>query len=1321
MNQESNINSSHTTSNDSQELSFAQSEGKCYCCGKPGHRSPDCHHKGKPKSEWHFNKINQSSHQNHLNVQNPSSSAASVAGTTISYRQPQPAAPSSQTHLEWSNAQVHTYHMQFMQTENMKLLVLLDSQSTTSIYGNEAFVTNIVTVEDWLRLVTNAGTLMTNQMATVPGFHKPVWFHKDAVTNILALHHVTEKHRVTYDSALDTAFFVHYDYGIVKYDKTPNGLHAYEPTRPKQDIGMLNSVDENKLFYTDRQIAQAKRARDLYINLGTPSIKDFKTALTANFIANCPVTSEEVDLAEKIFGPDTGSLKGKTTRTKPAPVVSDYISIPLELVEAQKKVTLCIDVVFVNGLPFLATVSRRLMYRTAQHIPDRSQQSFMDVLKVVFNIYKKAGFTIGTVLADLEFKPVLTQVESKFNTTVNYCSTAEHVPEAERNNRVIQERTRATFHRLKYPSLPKKALIVLVMESTKSLNYFPPMGGVSPYYSPHMILHQQQLEYSKHCSVSFGDYIQAPADNTKTNDQRPRTLDCIYLRRTPNSQSGHQLLHLHTGEIIIRSRAIKVPLTQQVIDMVHRLAIIDKMPSDLKIANKTGVILYDSTWIAGVDYVPQTQDDIADNADQDFKPKSEKDEDLDEHYDEIDPNELDDLHAEAIDTPNEVEEQEDEQENEDEEQEEQHEDEEAAAADGSIGDESEESDNEEPVINPQITRTGRISRPPAKFADEQANYFTTDQATEINEYSDEYARLIANVMHSFNSAGVNKSHKHHAFLQTHNLKQGLKKFGQRGNDAASEEMKQLHDRKVFSPVHLSDLSPTERKRAMSSLIFLVEKRDGRVKARTCANGSTQREYVSKEEASSPTAITESLLLTATIDAKEGRDVMTADIPNAFVQTHLDESPTGERTIMKITGKLVEMLVELDPHTYKDFVTIEKGVQVLHVDMWMALYGMIKSSLLYYKKWRGDLVSIGFEVNPYDPCVANRMINGHQHTVAWHVDDVKSSHVDPKVNDNFHKWMQKHYGDPSINNVKVVRGKRHDYLGMVLDYSTPGVVKIDMNHYVQAMIDEFPEELNSQNAKQPWNQDLFNINPDSQDLNKDHAAVLHTFVAKGLFLAKRGRPDILPAIAFLTTRVSKPTKQDWTKLVKMMKFLKATHHDVLTLAMEDTTVIKWHLDASFAVHDNMRSHTGAIMSLGKGSIQSVSRKQKINTRSSTEAELVSFDDILSKLMWTKLFLESQGYEVKENIVYRDNQSSMKLETNGKASSGKRTRHFNIKYFLITDLIARNEVTLQFCPTAMMIADYMTKPLVGKKFTEFRKVIMNLPDPIALASRSVLGEK
>ena len=503
---------------------------------------------------------------------------------------------------------------------------------------------------------------------------------------------------------------------------------------------------------------------------------------------------------------------------------------------------------------------------------------------------------------------------------------------------------------------------------------------------------------------------------------------------------------------------------------------------------------------------------------------------------------------------------------------------------------------------------------------------------------------------------------------------------------------------------------------MDSLIFLTEKRDGRIKARTCANGSTQRIYTNKEDTASPTAMTESILLTATIEAKENRDIMTVDIPNAFVQTDIDQN-TKERIMMKIKGPLVDMLVEMDEQTYAAFVVFDGKTKVLYVQVLKALYGMLQSSLLFYKKLKKDLENIGFIVNPYDPCVANKMVNNHQHTVTWHVDDLKSSHIDPKVNDDFHKWLEKTYGDPNIGQVKAVRGKVHDYLAMNLDYQITGVVKINMVNYVKTMIEEFPEKVG--NSTCPWNANLFKVDQKSPKLSKEKAEIFHTFVAKGLFLCKRARSDIQPAIAFLSTRVKGPNQGDWFKLSKMMAFLNHTKEDVLALEADDVQNITWYVDAAFAVHQDFKSHTGATMSLGKGAIQSNSTKQKINCRSSTEAELVAMDDVIAKVLWTKQFLEAQGYKINQNIVLRDNQSTMKLEQNGKASSGKRTRHFNIKFFYITDLIERKEVTIEYCPTDDMLADYMTKPLTGSKFNKFRGIIMNFKHQ--LDNRSVLDEE
>ena len=130
---------------------------------------------------------------------------------------------------------------------------------------------------------------------------------------------------------------------------------------------------------------------------------------------------------------------------------------------------------------------------------------------------------------------------------------------------------------------------------------------------------------------------------------------------------------------------------------------------------------------------------------------------------------------------------------------------------------------------------------------------------------------------------------------------------------------------------------------MSSLIFLTEKRDGTIKARACANGSTQRSYINKEEATSPTISTEAILTTVVIDVKQNRDVITLDIPNIFVQTPMPKSQ--QRVIMRINGLLVNYLKELYPETYSKYITHQNNTKVLYVEMKKALYGMMLSSVI----------------------------------------------------------------------------------------------------------------------------------------------------------------------------------------------------------------------------------------------------------------------------------------------------------------------------------------------------------------------------------------
>ena len=141
-------------------------------------------------------------------------------------------------------------------------------------------------------------------------------------------------------------------------------------------------------------------------------------------------------------------------------------------------------------------------------------------------------------------------------------------------------------------------------------------------------------------------------------------------------------------------------------------------------------------------------------------------------------------------------------------------------------------------------------------------------------------------------------------------------------------------------------------------------------------------------------------------------------------------------------------MEIAPEVYAPYVMHKGKSKILYCIVHKTIYGMLLSALLFYKQWKQDLESKAYIINPYDRCVVKKMMNGSQHTIVWHVDDVKASHKDLNVNEDFVKWVDEKYGDDEIGRVTANRGTRHDYLGMYLDYGTPGQVTVDMKYYVE---------------------------------------------------------------------------------------------------------------------------------------------------------------------------------------------------------------------------------------------------------------------------------
>ena len=1187
--------------------------------------------------------------------------------------------------------------------EKLRDWLLLDNQSTDNIFCNKKYLRNIQKVDATLNLTSNGGRLSTNMQGEYPGFGM-VWYNPAGITNIVSQARVEEKgYRVEYDSDKGQ-YTVSGKKGKIFFTKSPEGLYVMPLNVSNQGVTLVETVEGNKQGFSARQIERADIAKRLYEMIGFPSMNDYKKIVQMNGIRNCPITIDDIKNCEKIYGTNVSTLKGKSVRTKPMVVVKDYIDIPKELKMKVSEIDLCADIMYIQKIMFLVTISKDLKFITIVPINARSKKLLCDAFDQTFRIYNSAGFQIARLHVDPEFKAIQDEMMDDANgIEMVYVAAQQHVPEVERIIRVIKERYRAMYHCLPYKAIPSIMIKAAAKRAVKWLNMFPPKGGVSKYYSPRAIVTGRPLDYNTSCKYSFGSYVQALQENVPTNSPAPRTLDCIFLDSSDSPAGGYELLHLASNRIITRRKVTEVPVTSAVIKRVEQLAEKEGIPSKLSfLFRQNGKFQGDNdALLAGVDDHQNFDEFYLNNdeeEDEEYDNQTEQDDELDTDENSIESNEIDELKEALLEEPQpQWTATEKEEENENNQIIEQENENNLDEMIDELEEMSQQIEEELESIQGEYTRPQRDRKQNQvlNVTDTSRQSYDISNANILTQgvkpnmvYDGSDAIILATIMMSF--------------VQTYSLKAGIKKFGARGEDAAMTEMGQLHERECFKPRDASKLTKEEKRKALESLIFLTEKRDGRIKGRTCANGSKQREWMSKEDTSSPTVSLQSVFITCGIEAKEGREVAIVDIPNAFVQT----PHTGEKVLMKVRGQLALILVKICPELYKEYLVYENGVPVLYLELKKALYGMLESSLLFYKKLVNDLKEEGFKINPYDPCVANKMVEGKQLTVTWHVDDLKVSHQSKQVVDDFLQWVCDKYED--ITKVKPSRGKKHDYLAMMLDYSTAGVVKIDMSRYIGEIVSEFPylNEIGKTKAKTPAAGYLFTTNENAKKLEKEKKEVFHTTVAKALFVSCRSRPDIKCAVSFLCTRVKDPDEDDWKKLIRLLRYLNGTKNMSLTIEASDVLNPLWWADASFAVHPDMKSHTGGIMTLGKGAIQSISRKQKLNTKSSTEAELVGADDVLSDVLWTNNFMKAQGYEPIKTVLFQDNTSAMLLEKNGRDSAGKRSRHVDVRYFFIKDCIERGELKVEYCPTDEMLADFMTKPLQGAKFYKFRKELMNL---------------
>ena len=1043
--------------------------------------------------------------------------------------------------------------------------------------------------------------------------------------------------------------------------------------------GAVETVEGNERLYTTREVTGARRAKMLSEALDHPGVTVLAKMLRHNLIVGNKVSPEDLHRAVRIYGPDLAAVKGKTKRTTPPVVITETgmgISVP-------DGVDLHTDVMFVEGMPFLIAVATPLSYIFCELLKSRQCTAVKTVLMSFIGKLASYGFRLKTLLCDGEGAVGKLRGDlEKQGICVNITSR-EHVPHVENRIRTVKERIRGILAVL--PFVLCLTFMVYAVKHVVCMMNKVPSEGMSEFISPVTAMTGRPV-HIEDITLPFLQYVEAhergtSAQNSVTN---PRTRSCLALYPRDNAQHSWWFYTLDKGTLIARDRYTIMPMNDAIIGVMAKMAETKKTVG----ADPTFSIYGRAVTNPDVETSPARRVrfddehlpgpvDPASNMDYALENMEPVEGDLPEIAD------LDGLHnvtgVSRISDDSHVP---------------------AESADDASSPADQGVDVELPMSSPLVDAADedRESLEPLQELD-----VATADDLEASVRDDMVVSELAEGRSGYNLRGNRRyGHKHgrwqerddgshdaHAYRISVN--QALKRFPKAAMDEMSRELLQLHSRPTWHPVRYSSLSFKQKSKVIRSHMFLKEKyfSNGefeKLKARLVAGGHMQdRSSYGESDFAAPTVALSSVYMVAAVAAREGRMVATMDVPGAFLNADLKEE-----VFMQLEPRLARMLSDIAPE-YASYAREDGGI-VLGLDK--ALYGLGESAKLWYDTLCSKLMAMGFVANRKDPCVFNKDVGGNQITACVYVDDLMVTCCDERAISQIHSELCQDFGAVTLN-----QGKVHSYLGQTFDFSVGDKCKVTMEGYVDDMLSDF-EVIG--HAATPALEDLFSIR-ESVSLKEWDKERFHSAVAKLLYLAKRARPDLLTAVTFLTTRVVEPTAEDQLKLARVFRYINSTREFGMCLNGSGAFSVVAYVDASYGVHPDFKSHTGSVLRLGEATVYVKSSKQKLNTKSSTEAEIVGVSDSLSQAIWTREFLQEQGYVMGPIILKQDNKSTMVLLNKGMSTS-ERTRHIGIRFFFVKDRIETKEVVLEYLPTTEMVADVMTKPLQGELFRKMRALLL-----------------
>lgn len=359
----------------------------------------------------------------------------------------------------------------------------------------------------------------------------------------------------------------------------------------------------------------------------------------------------------------------------------------------------------------------------------------------------------------------------------------------------------------------------------------------------------------------------------------------------------------------------------------------------------------------------------------------------------------------------------------------------------------------------------------------------------------------------------------------------------------------------------------------------------------------------------------------------------------------------------------------------------------------SLYGLKQAP----KSWKDaideTLITFGFQRCLSDNCLYfKRFSDGNWCILLIYVDDILITATSEEISKEVERQIS------SIFEIRSL-GEVNHYLGMEVKREND-IYTINQNQFIKKIIKEFGL-TDAKESKIPLDSG-YEKNQQGQPLlptNKDYQKLVGSL----LYISLNTRPDIAASVAILAQKVSKPSMYDWNELKRVLRYLKGSNNLKLYLSSNEEQDLTGYADANWGENrDDGKSNSGYLFKLNGGTISWCSRKQKCVALSSTEAELIALTEAVKESIWLKKLLKEIDFKIQDKIViFEDNESTRKIIMTDKQSN--RTKHISVRYHFIRDLVKKNEISIDYCPSDDMIADTLTKPLSRVKFQKFRDLL------------------